>query len=141
MSNPIPAPLQSGQPSENMVTVTHLVYALHAFAVFSAVVGSATIIFSFIASLPSIAAVVLNYWNQTAVRGTWLESHFRWQIRTFWFAVLWVAVAVLMGLTIVGLPFALAVLLLAGVWILYRVVRGWWVLIQRRTLPMPPPRI
>lgn len=141
MSNPIPAPLQSGQPSENMVTVTHLVYALHAFAVFSAVVGSATIIFSFIASLPSIAAVVLNYWNQTAVRDTWLESHFRWQIRTFWFAVLWVAVAVLMGLTIVGLPFALAVLLLAGVWILYRVVRGWWVLIQRRPLPMPLPRV
>jgi uncharacterized membrane protein len=141
MSNPVPAPLQSGQPSENMVTVTHLVYALHAFAVFSAVAGSATIIFSFIASLPSIAAVVLNYWNQAAVRGTWLESHFRWQIRTFWFAVLWVAVAVLMGLTIIGLPFALGVLLIAGLWILYRVVRGWWVLVQRGTLPMPPPRV
>ena len=92
MSNPYPAPIGAGQPSENMVTVTHLVYALHAFAVFSAVVGSATIIFSFVASLPSIAAVILNYWNQNAVRGTWLESHFRWQIRTFWFAVLWIAV-------------------------------------------------
>lgn len=124
-------------PTESMVTVTHLIYALHAFAVFGALLGSATIIFSFIASLPSIAAVILNYWNQRAVRGSWLESHFRWQIRTFWFAVLWVVIAVLMGLTIVGLPFALAVLLIAGLWILYRIVRGWWVLTDRRPLPLP----
>ena len=136
MNSPHPAPLAAGQPSENMVTVNHLVYALHAFAVFTAVAGSATIIFSFIASLPSIAAVVINYWNQTAVRGTWLESHFRWQIRTFWFAVMWVAVAVLMVLTVIGVPFAILVILLAGLWILYRVVRGWWVLTQRRGLPM-----
>lgn len=136
MNSPHPAPLAAGQPSENMVTVTHLVYALHAFAVFTAVAGSATIIFSFIASLPSIAAVVINYWNQTAVRGTWLESHFRWQIRTFWFAVLWIAVSALMVVTIIGVPFALALLLIAGLWILYRVVRGWWKLMQRQTMPM-----
>ena len=136
MNSPHPAPLTAGQPSENMVTVTHLVYALHAFAVFSAVAGSAIIIFSFIASLPSIAAVIINYWNQTAVRGTWLESHFRWQIRTFWFAVMWVALAVLLMLTVIGVPFALLLILIAGLWILYRVVRGWWVLTQRRTLPM-----
>ena len=136
MSTSYPAPLEAGQPSVNMVTVTHLVYALHAFAVFSAVVGSATIIFSFVASLPSIAAVILNYWNQNAVRGTWLESHFRWQIRTFWFAVMWIAVSLLMVITVIGVPFAIAVLLLAGLWILYRIVRGWWVLIQRRPLPM-----
>ena len=136
MSNPVPAPLQAGRPSENMVTVTHLIYALHAFAVFSGVVGSATIIGSFVASVPSIAAILLNYWNQSAVRGTWLESHFRWQIRTFWFAVLWIAVSLLMVITVIGVPFAIAVLLLAGLWILYRIVRGWWVLIQRRPLPM-----
>ena len=80
--------------------------------------------------------VILNYWNQNAVRGTWLESHFRWQIRTFWFAVMWIAVSLLMVITVIGVPFAIAVLLLAGLWILYRIVRGWWVLIQRRPLPM-----
>lgn len=132
----VPAPLQAGQPSENMVTLTHLIYALHAFAVFSAVIGSATIVFSFVASLPSIAAVVLNYWNQAAVRGTWLESHFRWQIRTFWFAVLWIAIAALMVVTVIGIPFAFAAILIVGLWVLYRVVRGWWTLTQRRTLAM-----
>ena len=125
MNKPVPAPTSFGQPSANMVTVTHLIYALHGFAVFTGLVGSATIIGSFVASLPSIAAIVLNYWNQAAVRGTWLESHFRWQIRTFWFAVLWVVVAVLMFLTVIGIPFALLVMGLVGLWILYRVVRGW----------------
>ena len=136
MNNPVPASTPFGQPSANMVTVTHLIYALHAFAVFTGLVGSATIIGSFVASLPSIAAIVLNYWNQAAVRGTWLESHFRWQIRTFWFAVLWVVVAVLMFLTVIGIPFALLVMGLVGLWILYRVARGWLALSGQRGMPM-----
>ena len=136
MNKPVPAPTSFGQPSANMVTVTHLIYALHGFAVFTGLVGSAIIIGSFVASLPSIAAIVLNYWNQAAVRGTWLESHFRWQIRTFWFAVLWVVVAVLMFLTVIGIPFALLVMGLVGLWILYRVVRGWLALSGQRGMPM-----
>lgn len=132
----VPAPLQAGQPSENMVTLAHLIYALHGFAVFTGVIGSATILGSFIASVPSIIAVVLNYIKQDAVRGTWLESHFRWQIRTFWFAVLWVMVAVMLVLTIIGLPFAMMLLIGASLWVLYRVIRGWWTLLQRNTLPM-----
>ncbi len=131
-----PAPIQAGQPSENLVTLTHLIYALHAFAVFTGVVGSATIVGSFVASLPSIAAVIINYVKQGSVRGTWLESHFRWQIRTFWFAVMWIALAVFLFITIIGLPFGLLLIVLAGLWVLYRVVRGWWALTQRRTLPM-----
>ena len=136
MNKSVPAPTSFGQPSPNMVTVTHLIYALHGFAVFTGLVGSATIIGSFVASLPSIAAIVLNYWNQAAVRGTWLESHFRWQIRTFWFAVLWVVVAVLMFLTVIGIPFALLVMGLVGLWILYRVARGWLALSGQRGMPM-----
>lgn len=131
-----PANYAVGQPTGNQVTLTHLIYALHAFAVFSAVIGSATIVFSFVASLPSIVAVVLNYWNQSGVRGTWLESHFRWQIRTFWFSLLWIVIAGLMALTVIGIPFAFVLILLVGLWVLYRVVRGWWTLTQARALPM-----
>lgn len=125
-------------PPPNMLAITHLIYGLHAFAVVSAILGSATIVFSFIASLPSIVAVILNYWNQRAVRDSWLESHFRWQIRSFWFAVLWVLIAVLMMLTVVGLPFAFIVLLVLGLWISYRIARGWWVLLDQRPMPLPP---
>jgi len=126
MNNPVPAPMPFGQPSANMVTVTHLIYALHAFAVFTGLVGSATIIGSFVASLPSIAAIVLNYWNQATVRGTWLESHFRWQIRTFWFTWLWLLIAGLVMLTIIGIPIAAWLMISGlGLWVGYRVVRGW----------------
>lgn len=120
-----------------LVTLTHVIYALHAFAVVTGVVGSATIIGSFVASLPSILAVILNYMKRSAVRGTWLESHFRWQIRTFWFALLWILVAVVMAITLIGLPFALALVAGAGLWIVYRVIRGWLNLLDRSVMPMP----
>jgi len=123
-------------PGDKLLTLTHLIYALHAFAVFAAVVGSATIIFGFVASLPSIVAVILNYWKRDEVRGTWLESHFRWQIRTFWFALLWIVVSVLLFVTIIGIPFAVPLMAIAGLWVLYRVARGWWTLGGRRSLPM-----
>ncbi|KON81363.1 hypothetical protein PA01_06855 [Azoarcus sp. PA01] len=122
----------------NLVTLTHLIYALHAFAVVTGVVGSATIIGSFVASVPSIAAVVLNYLKRSAVRGTWLESHFRWQIRTFWFAALWIVAGLLLAFTIIGIPLALALVALAGLWVVYRVARGWWSLLHRGMMPMPP---
>lgn len=121
----------------SLVRWTHVIYGLHAVAVLVGVASAAaTVAGGFVFGLPSLAAVVLNYLKRGEVAGTWLESHFRWQIRTFWFAVMWVAVAVLMVLTVIGVPFAILVILLAGLWILYRVVRGWWVLTQRRGLPM-----
>jgi uncharacterized membrane protein len=130
---PAPTPISL----EGLVTLTHVIYALHAFAVFTGVVGSATIIGTFVASVPSIVAVILNYVKVSAVRGTWLESHFRWQIRTFWFAVLWIAVAAVLFFTLIGIPFALALVAGAGLWVVYRVVRGWWNLSQRSAMPMP----
>ena len=129
MNKPVPAPTSFGQPSANMVTVTHLIYALHGFAVFTGLVGSATIIGSFVASLPSIAAIVLNYWNQAAVRGTWLESHFRWQIRTFWWGLFWSVIG--FGLIwVFGLGFV--VLGVVYIWTIYRVVKGWLKLTERK---------
>ncbi len=124
-------------PTSGMIRLTHLIYALHAFAVFSGVVGSATIIGSFVASIPSLAAIVLNYWNRGAVRGTWLDSHFDWQIRTFWYTLAWVLVSVLLAVTLIGIPFALVALAIVSLWVIYRVVRGWWRLSGGLRMPMP----
>ena len=121
---------------QGLLRVTHIIYALHAFSVATAVLGTAFIVWGFAASLPSLIAVVLNYWHQADVRGTWLESHFSWQIRTFWFAWLWILFALLLAITLIGIPLAFLLIAGAGLWVLYRVVRGWWVLSERRPLPM-----
>ena len=77
--------------TESMVRWTQLIYGLHAFSLLTGILGAATIIGAFLTGWPSIIAVILNYVKRSEVRGTWLESHFRWQIRTFWFGLLWVA--------------------------------------------------
>ena len=111
--------------SPGLLRLTHLIYALHACSLVIGLVGSATVIGAFVFGLPSLVAVALNYARRDAVAGTWLASHFRWQIRTFWFAFLWGGIALLLVLSIVGLVPGLGLLFGLSLWILYRVVKGW----------------
>lgn len=135
MANEIVLPDGSVEPRPGLVTLTHVVYALHALSLLIGISTAAFVVTAFVFGWPSIIAVIINYVKRSEVRGTWLESHFRWQIRTFWFALLWVAVAVLAGLTIVGLPFAWVVALGAGLWVLYRIARGWLRLVSEKGMP------
>lgn len=112
-------------PPASMVTVTHAIYGLHALAILIGLTSAVSIIGAFVFGLPSIVAVILNYVNQPSVRGTYLQSHFRWQIRTFWFALMWIAIGVLLVVTIVGILVAWAVFIGAGIWVIYRIARGW----------------
>jgi uncharacterized membrane protein len=121
-------------PEPTLLTITHLIYGLHAFSVLIGLTSAATVVGAFVFGLPSIVAVILNYAKRGAVRGTLLESHFRWQIRTFWYAALWILVAVLLLLTIIGIPLALIVFFGAGIWVIYRVARGWIALNDRRPM-------
>jgi len=121
-------------PAPALVTVTHLVYALHALSLLIGVTTAATIVGAFVFGVPSIIAVVINYLKREEARGTFLESHFRWQIRTFWFALLWCVIGTVLFATLMGIPLALAVFLGAGVWAIYRVARGWLALRDR--IPM-----
>lgn len=68
-----------------------------------------------------IVAVIINYIKIDDVRGTWLESHFRWQIRTFWFGLLWAVVGAITFLLLVGY----LVLVADAIWVIYRIVKGW----------------
>ena len=135
MSTPSP-PLSAEAPhvDEALVTYTHVIYALHALAVIIGLSTFHTIVGSFIGGLPSIVAVIMNYARRSATRGTYLESHFRWQIRTFWYAVLWAVVCALVMLTFIGIPVAMLGLAALGIWIAYRVIRGWLALRDRRPM-------
>ena len=120
----------------SLIGWTQAIYALHAFSLVMGIVGTATIVGAFLTGWPSIIAVVLNYVKRGSVRGTWLESHFRWQIRTFWFGLLWVALCMLfvIGTFGIGLLIAWLPLALVSVWFVYRVVRGWSALNSRRPM-------
>jgi len=117
---PPPTPAAGGEVPENLKTLTAVVYGLQAA--------------SFLIGLSAIVAVVINYVKREDVAGTWLESHFRWQIRTFWFALLWGVVGVLLFVFVVGY----FVLVADAIWIIYRIVKGWLNLNDGK--PMPPPR-
>ena len=131
----LPAERSEYRPGEGMIKLTHLIYALHALSEITGIATSATIVGSFVGGIPSIIAVILNYVKRGEVRGSWLDSHFSWQIRTFWYAAMWIVVAYLMFITIIGIPFFFVIVALAGLWVMYRVVRGWLALNDRRAMP------
>jgi uncharacterized membrane protein len=120
-----PLPLATDPASEGLVRLTHILYALHAFSALMGVISSAAVVTAFLTGWPSILAVILNYVKRSDARDTWLESHFSWQLRTFWFAVLWVLVAVVLFATVIGIPLAWIIVVATGLWVLYRILRGW----------------
>ena len=118
---------QVERPADPLVTWTKVIYALHTFSLLTGIIGTATIVGAFLTGWPSIIAVILNYVKRSEVRGTWLESHFRWQIRTFWFALLWACLIFLasvpLAIIVVGfVTWAVGVFVL-GIWAIYRIAR------------------
>ena len=122
-------------PPESLVRLTHLIYGLHAFSALMGILGSAFIVTAFLTGWPSIIAVIINYVKRSDTRGTYLDSHFGWQIRTFWYALLWVILMVVLILTFVGIPLAWLIGVIVGIWVLYRIVRGWIALAGGRAMP------
>ena len=92
---------------KSLRTLTQVVYVLYALSYFTGVTA--------------IAGIIINYVKLEEVQGTWLESHFRWQIRTFWFGLLWAVIGVLSMVILVGF----AILFANFCWIIYRIVKGW----------------
>jgi uncharacterized membrane protein len=132
----------SGQPVDaSLVSYTHIIYALHSLSVLIGLTSAWTIVGAFVFGLPSIIAVILNYVRRSDVRGTFLESHFRWQIRTFWFALVWFLIIFTLSLPLMllfGLGFVTLYLgcVVLGIWVIYRIIRGWLALGDQR--PVAP---
>ena len=132
----LPQPVAAA-PSEGMVTLTHVLYGLHGFSALMGVLSTAFIVTAFLTGWPSILAVIVNYVKRSDARGTWLDSHFGWQLRTFWYALAWVVLAGLLILSFVGIPVAWVLLVAVGIWVLYRIIRGWIALAEARPMPVP----
>lgn len=127
-------------PSESLVKTTHLIYALHTVSIIFGIFGTLTIVGLFLFGWPSLIAVIINYIKRNEVRNTWLESHFRWQIRTFWYALLWLIIiaipSFLLMIVLVGFALWYIGMLVLGIWVIYRIARGWLALNDRKALPI-----
>ncbi|MDF1832594.1 MAG: hypothetical protein P1U52_09600 [Porticoccaceae bacterium] len=95
------------QEEQSLKTITTVVYVLQAI--------------SFFIGITFIVGVIVNYINKSTVEGTWLESHFRWQIRTFWFSLLWSIIGFVLVFVLIGY----VVLAADALWVIYRIARGW----------------
>src|SRR5215510_6791917 len=124
----------NSEPMPSVLSVAHLVYALHTMAILVGIAGAATVIGSFVGSLPSIVAVILNYVKRGEARGTWVASHYRWQIRTFWCTLLWALIGWALVMTLIGAVVGVPILIALTLWLLYRIVRGWMRLRDRRPM-------
>lgn len=133
-TEPIPGP------SKSLINTTHLIYALHTLSLIIGTFGAPTIIGQFLFGWPSIIAVIINYVKRDEVRNTWLEPHFRWQIRTFWYALLWSLIiglpSIVLMIVLVGFALWYIGMMLLGLWAIYRIARGWLALNEGKTLPV-----
>ena len=129
-------PYQVVPSSDSIVTWTNVIYGLHALSLATGILGAASVIGAFLIGWPSIIAVILNYVKRSEARGTWMESHFRWQIRTFWFGALWCALCALFVIFTLGIGFLVVWIPLAilTLWFIYRIARGWMALRDRRPM-------
>ena len=122
-------PTATVEPDASLVTITHVTYGLHALGLAIGAFGAASVIGAFIFGWPSIIAVIINYVKRGDARGTWLESHFTWQIRTFWFAALWACIIMVTGallaIVLVGFAIWIVGLFALGCWAIYRIASGW----------------
>lgn len=89
---------------KNLTQIVYILYALSYFTGITAIVG-----------------IIINYVKLEDVAGSWLESHFRWQIRTFWFGLLWAVIGTATLFILIGM----AILFANFCWIIYRIVKGW----------------
>ena len=106
--------------ANSLKTVTTVVYGLQAIGIV-------------LTPIPWwIVAVIINYVKKEEVAGTWLESHFRWQIRTFWFGLLWAVLGVILFLLVVGW----FILIADAIWVIYRIVKGWLNLSEEKPMPV-----
>jgi|MucameStandDraft_1065616.scaffolds.fasta_scaffold00379_56 Predicted membrane protein len=124
----------------SLITVTRVVYALHALSILIGVFTGASIATAFVFGWPSIIAVIINYVERSDVRGTYLDSHFSWQIRTFWYALLWIILVWLLGLLLaiflIGFAIWIVGFVILGIWVCYRIIRGWMRLSDGLPMPM-----
>ena len=134
-----PAPQSACSSSTVPVTAGVLAYLLYGIAAVSALLSSGMPLIAPLTCIFGIVGVIVCYVKRGDAAGTWVASHFTWLIRTFWWSLLWAIVGWLvmltLGLILIGIPIAIAIWFVAGLWVIYRVVRGYLAFKDSRAIP------
>ncbi|MGH8800887.1 MAG: DUF4870 family protein [Casimicrobiaceae bacterium] len=116
-----------------------VVYLLFAIAAVIGVASHGFPLFAPLFGLIGVIGIIIAYIKRGEAAGTWLASHFRWLIRTFWWSLLWALVGglvfVTLGLILIGIPIAYTIWAADTIWVIYRVVRGY--LLFHSSQPVP----
>ena len=125
--------------SQPPISATLLAYALFAVGAFAGLVSSGFPAIAPLMGIIGIAGVIVAYVKRDDARGTWLASHLRWLIRTFWYSLLWGVIGwivlLVLGLILIGIPLAILIWGAASIWVLYRVIRGYLLFNDSKPVP------
>ena len=122
-------------PTESLTKIIYIIYALHIFSAFNGLLSPAFIITAFLTGWPSIIALVMSYVWRNDAEDTYLHTHFNWLISTFWSALIWLFVAWLLVVTMVGIVIGIPLMLIVGLWVIYRLGKGFFALNDGRVVP------
>jgi len=112
-----------------------LAYALIGIGAVTAIASHGFPLIAPLMGLLGIAGVVVAYVKRVDAQGTWVASHLRWLIRTFWFSLLWGMIGVACAITIIGLVVAFPIWIATTIWVIYRVIRGYLLFNQSKPIP------
>ena len=121
-------------PGRTTILSAYLIYGLHLFSAINGLLSPAFIVTTFLTGWPSILGIILTYLKREDARGSYLESHYEWLLSTFWGAFVWILISVALVFTIIGMVFIYPLLLLVGVWVLYRLGTGVMRLLDQRPI-------
>jgi uncharacterized membrane protein len=126
-------------PSASLISTTLLIYVLYGVAAVAGLVSSGFPLIAPFFGVLGIVAVIIAYVKRSEAVGTWLASHYRWLIRTFWFSMLWAVVGalvlVILGLILIGIPIAFGIWIAATIWVIYRLLRGYTLFKDSKAIP------
>jgi uncharacterized membrane protein len=131
--------LPPASPSASLISTTLVVYALYGVAAVFGLLSSGFPLIAPFFGVLGIVAVIIAYVRRSEAAGTWLASHYRWLIRTFWFSLLWATLGWLvlatLGLILIGIPIAFGIWIAASIWVIYRLVRGYMLFKDGKAIP------
>jgi uncharacterized membrane protein len=126
-------------PPPSLITATLVVYALFGAAAVVAILSHGFPPIAPLGGIVGIIGIIMAYVKRGDAVGTWLASHYRWLIRTFWFSLLWGLVGgiifVLLAIVVIGIIIGAAIWIATALWVIYRIIRGY--LLFKDSKPVP----